>query len=113
MAWTSRPAQTITMTAAAALTKSRFVTATGAVPAAGAAVLGVTESDAPAGGLVPVITLGTALVTAGAAITAGQALETDAAGQAVPAATGTKVAVALTDAAAGELVEAFLTPVAG
>lgn len=74
----------LTVVAAAALTAHRMVTLGGAVPAAGAACLGATDSDAANGARVNVHVLGTAIVEAGAEITAGQFLATDNQGRVVP-----------------------------
>lgn len=106
------PTLTLSVAAAAALSANRFVTATGAVPAAGANVLGVTRTSAGAAGdLVPVDADGTALVEAGAAIAAGAAVETDASGKALTKNTGATVARALQAAtAAGQLIEVRLIP---
>lgn len=102
---------TLPVTAAAALTSRRFVTAVGAVPAAGANVLGVTQTDAASGALVAVDALGTALVEASAAISAGASIETTATGSAVTKSTGITVARALTAATvAGQAIEVLLIP---
>jgi hypothetical protein len=108
----SIPVLTLTVRAAAALQAARFVTHAGAVPAAGARVLGVTRSIAEAGDEVAVDVLGTTIVEAGAAISSvGALLETDAQGRAVPNNTGTAVAVALqTATGAGQKIEALLLP---
>jgi hypothetical protein len=108
----SIPVLTLTVRAAAALQAARFVTHAGAVPSAGARVIGVTRSSAEAGDEVAVDVLGTTIVEAGAAISSvGALLETDAQGRAVPKTTGTAVAVALqTATAAGQKIEALLLP---
>lgn len=101
----------LTVTAAAALTEHRFVTTAGAVPAAGANTLGVTQTDAASGAGVAVDVLGTTLVEASAAIAAGAAIETTATGTAVTKTTGWVVGRALSAAsAAGELIEVLLIP---
>lgn len=106
-----RPVQQLSVAATAALTASRFVTAAGAVPAAGTNAIGITLSDAASGEQVSVITLGTASVTAGAAIAVGAAVEVGASGKAVTKATGIAVGRALTAASAdGDAVEVFLIP---
>lgn len=101
---------TLTVTAAAALSANRFVTATGAVPAAGANVIGVTRTSAAAAGdLVPTDAIGTAMVEASAAISAGAAVETTNNGRSVTASSGVVCGRALTAASgAGVLHEVLL-----
>lgn len=100
---------TLTLTAAAALTANRFVTHAGAVPAAGANVVGVTRSAAASGYATPVDVIGTAIVEASAAIAVGAAIETTNDGRAVTWSTGVTVARALQAAtAAGDLIEVLL-----
>lgn len=105
---------TLTVTAAAALTASRFVTVGGAVPAAGAACIGVTRTGGATGDLVPVDVLGVTEVETGAAIAAGAAIEVDNQGRAVTLSTGIKVGrMAPGQAAAGAagaIVEVVLIP---
>lgn len=92
---------TRTVKAAAALTAHRFVTAAGAVPAAGANVLGAVNADTPSGGLAPVVVLGTAIVEAGEEIALGAAVETANTGKALTKDTGVTVGRAL-QAATGD-----------
>ncbi len=105
---------TLTVTAAAALTASRFCTAGGAVPAAGAACVGVTRTGGSAGDLVPVDVLGVTEVETGAAIAVGAAIEVDNQGRAITQSSGVRVArmapgqAAAT--AAGQIVEVVLIP---
>ncbi|PWR23361.1 capsid cement protein [Zavarzinia compransoris] len=111
MALTSIPVLTLTIKATAALTKQRFVTLAGAVPAAGAAVAGVARTAAAIGDDVAVDVLGTAVIEAGAAVAAGAAIESDASGRAITATTGVQVARTRTAAAAaGEALEIILIP---
>lgn len=102
----------LTVTASAALVGGRFVTAAGAVPAAGANALGVVRSDAVIGEHVAVDVVGTAMVEAGAAIAAGAAVEVDSQGRAIQRTTGVIVGrMAPRQAAAtaaGQAVEVFL-----
>lgn len=99
------------LTATAVLTAERFVTGTGAVAAAGANTLGVTRSNAQIGEDVPVDVLGTAIVTAGAAIAQGASIEVGTAGKAITANAGKVVARALQAAAAdGSRIEVLLIP---
>lgn len=80
---------TDTVVAAAALSANRFVTVAGAVPAAAAAVYGVTRASAGAAGdLVPVDILGVTEVETGAAIAVGAAIEVDASGRAITRSAG-------------------------
>lgn len=107
----SIPLLTLSIPAAAALTARRFVTHTGAVPAAGANVAGATCTDAASGALVAVDVLGTTIVEASAAIAKGAAIETTNTGKAVTKDTGITVARALQAAAAdGDLIEVLLIP---
>jgi hypothetical protein len=104
---------TLTVTAAAALTQNRAVTTLGAVPAAGAAVLGILRSSAASGQLVPVDVQGTAIAEAGAAISAGAALEVDNLGRVITKSSGVTVgrlAPGQSAAGAGALVEIVLIP---
>lgn len=102
---------TLAIAAAAVLTAERFIKSDGTVAAAAGNALGVTESDAAIGDQVPVIALGTAVVTAGGAIALGARVEVGATGKAVTKAAGVAVGVALQAAAAdGDRIEVFLIP---
>jgi hypothetical protein len=103
---------TLTVTAAAALSANRFVTAVGAVPAAAAACIGVTRTSAAAAGdLVPVDALGTTMVEVGAGgVAAGAGVECDNTGKAITLASGVQLGRALTAGAAGALIEVLLIP---
>ena len=104
---------TVTVKVAAAIAANRFITATGAVPAADGNALGVTCSKADAeNDLVPVQVLGVALVEAAEAIPVGSAVETNGAGKAeVQDGAGKIVGRALTAAAAdGDLFQVHLIP---
>lgn len=102
---------TLSVVAAAALSQYRAVTAAGAVPAAGARSLGVTDYAVAAGDRVSVAVLGTAIAEAGAAFAIDAALEVDAQGRFVTKNTGATVARALSAAGAtGNLVEILLIP---
>lgn len=95
--------------AAATLTADRFVTLGGAVPAAGAAGVGVVRQDAVAGDAITIDVIGTAVVESSAAIAANAAIETTNDGRAVTRSTGTTVARALQAAGgAGEFIEVLL-----
>ena len=99
----------LTVIAAAALTAERFVTATGAVATAAGNALGVTQTSAASGQVVAVDVIGTAVVTAGAAIAKGAAIEVGTAGKAVTKSSGVTVARALQAAAAdGDRIEVLL-----
>ena len=102
--------QAQTIAAASALTGDRFVTGTGAVPAANARVLGVALYNAAAAGdLIAVATNGTAIVEAGAAVAKDAAVSTDAQGRAITATTGAVAGRALSAAAAaGDKIEVLL-----
>lgn len=108
------PVLTLTVTAAAALSANRGVTAAGAVPAGGAAVIGFTRTSAATGALVPVDVLGTTVAETGAAVSAGAAVEVDSQGRVVPLSSGTKVGRMapgqVAAGAAGAFVEIVLIP---
>ena len=95
----------VTIAAASALSRQRFVNFAGAVPAAGERVLGVANTDYGVGEQAGVNARGELLIEAGAAITAGAEVQTDAQGRAVPKTTGV-VAGEARDAAtaAGEII---------
>lgn len=94
----------ITLDAAAAnLTRGRFCTGSGAVPAAGALVIGVIHEDVDAGDPVPVGVKGMAVCESGNTITLTNGMakvEVDNQGRVVPATTGEVVGIAI-DAATG------------
>lgn len=106
------PLLTLPLLSAAAVSAERFVTHAGGVPAAGAAVLGVTRNSATAAGQsLTVDAIGTAVVETGAAIAVGALLEADAQGRCITRTTGTPVARALqATAAAGDFIEVLLLP---
>ena len=96
---------TTSILAATALTRLRFVDFSGALPAAGERVLGVSNTDYSIGEQAGVATHGHLLVEAGAAIGEGTEVETDAQGRAVPKDTGVAAGVARDAAtAAGEFI---------
>lgn len=96
---------TISITATAALTKKRFVTAAGAVPGAGAWCPGVTNAGYDIGEQVGVDVQGAILVEAGAAVTAGAEVQTDASGRAIAKDAGVALGRALDAAsAAGDYI---------
>lgn len=97
---TFQSALTVGITAAAALTKHRFVGFDGNVPSANAAVLGVVQADTASGQQATVDCLGVLVVETAGAITQGAAVATDNAGKAVAHSTGEKVGWAV-DAASG------------
>ena len=101
----------LSTTASVALTRYRAVTGAGAIPAAGANVLGWAMVSVNAGERVTCTVWGTAVAEAGAAITVGAAIEVDSQGRAVPRSTGVMVGRALTAAAAaGDQVEIYCFP---
>lgn len=102
---------TLTLFAAVAITAERFVTATGQVATAAGNASGVAESDAAIGAPFPVISLGTAIVTAGGAIAKGARVEVGAGGKAVTRTAGITVGEALEAADAdGDRIEVRLIP---
>ncbi len=90
----------VTIAAAAALTRFRFVDFTGNVASAGERALGVPSTDFDAGEQASVATHGEILVEAGAAIAVGAEVESDASGRAVTKTTGVAFGVARDAAAA-------------
>lgn len=102
---TEQPILTTSVLAAAALTARRFVTTAGAVPAAGAKVLGVTNADYASGEQAGVGVLGILLVEAGAAVSADDQVQSDANGCAITLAAGVDCGRALDAAtAAGQFI---------
>lgn len=105
------PVLTLSPVASAAHAEHLAVTVAGALPGAGAAILGITTELAVSGKPVPTVVLGTAVATAGAAVALGAALEATAAGKLITKTTGVQVAVALQAAGAdGDKFEVLLTP---
>lgn len=91
---------TTTVIAAAALPRLRFATTAGAVPAAGAKVLGVSAADHDLADSASINVQGIMLVEAGGAIAVDADVETDASGRAVTKSAGNLAGRAL-DAASG------------
>lgn len=105
------PILTLSVIATAALTADRFVTAAGAVPAAGASALGVGRSTVAIGARQPVDVLGTSVIETGAAIAANAFVETDVSGRAITKAAGVtlgRLAPGEVATAAGQFVEVLL-----
>ncbi len=102
---TQQTVLTVSILAAAALIRLRFVGLTGNVCAAGAKALGTTETSCNAGEQASVNTHGVLLVEAGAAIAAGAEVESDANGKAITKAAGISNGFALdAAAAAGDVI---------
>ena len=100
----------VTETATAAVLGERFFNAGAHAVAAGRA-LGVTRADAAIGTLVPITVIGTAIVSASAAIAKDALVEVAANGQAVTRSAGVAVGRALqAAAAAGDRIEVLLFP---
>ena len=100
---------TLSVVATAGLIAEQFVTSGGAVATAAGVAFGVSRTPGAIGAQVPVDVLGTAIVTAGAAIAAGAYVEVGAAGSAVTRAAGKAVGQALQAAAAlGDRIEIYL-----
>lgn len=96
---------TMSILATAALTKRRFVTNAGAVPAAGVWCPGIAENDQDIGLYVGVNTHGILLVEAGAAVAVDADIQCDASGRAITKAAGISLARAIdAAAAAGEVI---------
>ena len=95
----------VTIAAAAALTRFRFVDFAGNVASAGERALGVPSTDFDTGEQASVATHGEILVEAGAAIAAGAEVESDANGKAITKAAGVVNGVAWdAAAAAGDVI---------
>ena len=95
----------VTIAAAAALTRFRFVDFTGNVASAGERPLGVATTDFDTGEQASVATHGEILVEAGAAVAVGAEVESDASGRAVTKTTGVVFGVARDAAtAAGDII---------
>ena len=95
----------VTIAAAAALTRFRFVDFTGNVASAGERPLGVATTDFDIGEQASVATHGEILVEAGAAVAVGAEVESDASGRAVTKTTGVAFGVARdAAAAAGDII---------
>jgi hypothetical protein len=96
---------TMSVLAAAALTKHRFATSAGAVPAAGAFCPGVANANYDAGEQAGLDFEGIVIVESGAAVAADAAIQCDASGRAITLAAGVNLGRTL-DAAtgAGELI---------
>lgn len=102
---------TLPVLATEAIQADRFVTPTGAVPAAGANCLGVALHAALAGEYFAADVLAVSYVTAGAAIANGAAVQTDASGRAITRTSGAVLGRALSSAAtAGDRVKVLLIP---
>jgi Uncharacterized conserved protein (DUF2190) len=91
--------------ATTAITKSRYVRATGAQAGAGDKVLGVADLDAAVGQQATVKTHGILLVEAGAAVAVEARVQSDASGRAITLAAGSDAGLALDAAtAAGQFI---------
>lgn len=95
--------------ATAAITKDRFVTTAGAVPASGAFCPGVANANYDIGEQAGLSTHGIVVVEAGAAVAADAAIQCDASGRAITLAAGVNLGRALDAAtAAGDLIRVKL-----
>lgn len=95
----------VTITAASALSRLRFVDFSGATPADGESVLGIANADYDQGEQAAVNARGDLLIEAGAAIAVGVEVQTDAQGRAVPKTTGVSAGEARDAAtAAGDII---------
>ena len=97
---TEHPLLTLSVLAAVNLSARRFATTGGAVPAAGAKVLGVVNADTDSGDRAGVGAIGVFLVESGGAIAADANCETDNQGRAITISSGANCGRIL-DAAAG------------
>lgn len=112
----SFPVVTLTVTVTAAtVAASRFVTAAGALPAAGGAALGVSRNAAVIGDQLALDCVGTVVVQAGGVIAVGGGCKVDAAGKVIAhdgaAGVNKIVAQALSASAADlDLIHVMLIP---
>lgn len=105
----SRPILTLTCIASATVRAERFVTKAGAEAGAGVRAFGVSDVAATNGEPIAAHVLGTAVVTAGAAINDDTLVESDAQGRAVARTTGVVLGKTLQAAtAAGQRIEVLL-----
>jgi hypothetical protein len=109
---TSHEILTLSLTAATAVTRRRFVTSAGAqVSAQGARALGVSDFDASVGQVFPVNVLGLVRVEAAGPIAVGDQIQASANGRAEVLAAGFRQGVCVTPAAAaGEIITFVATP---
>jgi hypothetical protein len=114
MAATSNALLTVGITPTATLTQYRAVSDAGALPAAGARMLGIAQTaGVSAGARVPVVVAGTSIAEAGAAIAAGALVELDASGRVITRSTGVVVGKLMPGSvagASGDLVEILIGP---
>lgn len=76
---------TLSIAASAAVSACRFISKAGAHAAAGGGAIGVSQSAAASGELVPYDVIGTAVVESGAAFAVGDLIQSDASGRAIKA----------------------------
>lgn len=112
MSFNSTPVLTLTVAATGTIAAHRFVTPAGAQAGADANAIGVARSSAVSGDRLPVDSIGTATVEAGAAVSAGATLKSDSQGRAITWVTsGGRLGIALEAAtAAGQFIEVLLLP---
>lgn len=113
MAAASTSILALTAHASGAVTRKRFVNATGAIASAGGNALGVADYDAEDGKPFALTALGTAVVVAGGAITEAGEVEVGADGKAVAKDSGVTVARLAPGESAGadgDEIEVFLIP---
>lgn len=101
---------TLTRVATAAILAHQYVGLTGAVAVAGEAALGAATTAAASGELFGVDVVGTTTAIADGAVTDGMPLEVGEAGALTEHDAGIVVAVAMQDAADGELFEVLNIP---
>ncbi|MDN5925043.1 MAG: DUF2190 domain-containing protein [Xanthomonadales bacterium] len=102
---------TLSFVASAALEAERFVTAAGAYATSAGNAGGVSATEAASGVLFAADVLGTAVVTAGAAVAKHAYVQVGTDGKAITQAAGIAVAQALEAAAAdGDSIEVLLIP---
>lgn len=104
-----REIQSLPIKATAALTACRLVSHTGGLPADGGNALGAAKNSAAIGEMCAVITLGTAVLEASAAIAKGAAVESGADGRIETQSAGVTIGRAFQAAgAAGDKIEVIL-----
>lgn len=100
---------TTTLKALADLTELyKFAGVSGVYAKEGEIAQGVLQAETKTGQWAPVMSVGVALVKAGAGVTAGNKIQSDANGCAITATTGAVLGIALDDGSTGDLVRVLL-----
>lgn len=106
-----QPILTLSINSTSDIPAGRFVEYSGRICRNGYKSLGVSEIESLNGEIIPIITIGTALVQANGNLSIGMDLVSDTNGKAIPYESGSYVnGVALSNAIAGEYVKVLLRP---